>query len=102
MLKHVSEVHGCCNPSWRAEWLLGATQRQRVPGGDGGDGGDGGGTTGEKGELRSGKVMLADPIRVSHLFIRLGAREDLTQVEPSLQYRMNAYYGREAIKFSSD
>lgn len=64
-------------------------------------GGNGGGTTGEKGELRSGKVMLADPIRVSHLFIPLRAREDLTQVEPSLHYRMNATFwkGKRQIFF---
>lgn len=41
------------------------------------------------GEPGSGKVTLADPIRVSHLFIALRAREELTQAEPRPQYRMN-------------
>lgn len=42
-------------------------------------------------EASSGKVTLADPIRVSHLFILLRAREDLTQAEACLQYHMNAW-----------
>lgn len=41
-------------------------------------------------ETRSEKVILADPIRVSHLFTLLRAKEDLTQAEPSLQYQMNS------------
>lgn len=45
--------------------------------------------TGEESEPGSGKVTLADPIRVSHLFIALRAREELTQAEPRPQYRMN-------------
>lgn len=45
--------------------------------------------TGEESEPGSGKVTLADPIRVSHLFIALRAREELTQAEQRPQYRMN-------------
>lgn len=45
--------------------------------------------TGEDSEPGSGKVTLADPIRVSHLFIALRAREELTQAAPRPQYRMN-------------
>lgn len=45
--------------------------------------------TDEESEPGSGKVTLADPIRVSHLFIALRAREELTQAEPRPQYRMN-------------
>lgn len=45
--------------------------------------------TGEESKPGSGKVTLADPIRVSHLFIALRAREELTQAEPRPQYRMN-------------
>lgn len=45
--------------------------------------------TGEESEPGSGKVTPADPIRVSHLFIALRAREELTQAEPRPQYHMN-------------
>lgn len=53
------------------------------------------GTTGVRGraveerEARSEKVILADPIRASHLLVLLRVREDLTQAEPSLKYHMN-------------
>lgn len=49
-----------------------------------------GGGRGEERETRSEKVILADPIRVSHLFTLLRAKEDLTQAEPRLQYQMNS------------
>lgn len=51
--------------------------------------------TDEESEPGSGKVTLADPIRVSHLFIALKAREELTQAEPRPQYRMNGRGGGE-------
>lgn len=66
----------------------GARREWRGWGGDGGEG-----RAVEEREARSEKVILADPIRVSHLLIALRAREDLTQAEPSLQYHMNTTLG---------
>lgn len=43
----------------------------------------------EEREARSEKVMVADPIRVSHLLKLLRAREDLTQAEPSPRYHVS-------------
>ena len=73
---------------------MGATQRQRCQEGmeEGGDD-KGEGRAEEERKARSEKVILADPIRVSHLLILLRAREDLTQAEPSLQDQMYATLG---------
>lgn len=92
MLKHVSRGPGCCNPTFRpsGSWVPPSANgaRREWRGDDRGEG-----RAAEEREARSEKVILADPIRVSHLLIPLRAREDLTQAEPSLQYRMNTTLG---------
>jgi len=54
-----------------------------------GEGDRGEGRAVKEREARSEKVILADPIRGSHLLILLSAREALTQAKPAVSYEHN-------------